>query len=384
MTKLGGFQSACLSIFAASAAACGPGVAEAATAGAEPPESAAPSAFFCDGRWITVVTSARAVPFMCNGGLVTVGGPPPSGQAALPATSRPAAKAPASLTAPILQIPTAETASATPVDFRPQRTIVMTDPAGGGDQPPAPATTTTTTSAPSSSTTQTTTTISPPKPQKGALSASDFYVGAGFAVSQTVGSERADDVKFITRSDGRLLAQIQTSQNRSIGAMFETHYLLKNQGIFRSNRWLTDENGKQLTDNKGNLIPETKPIDRLASLFACGPFAFIGEDSNRLGCGPLFTAIMDNDGKISQFGVGWALGLGAQPKNGVPDSRAGFGVGLGLLFDTAAKTLDGNIVDLNTKLVRPEFQTAVAGGSISALVNRPTTSLFLMVSKTFN
>jgi hypothetical protein len=233
-------------------------------------------------------------------------------------------------------------------------------------------------------------------PTGAALSAHDFYVGAGFSMAQNIGSKRADDVKFVTRaSDGRLLAQVQTSEDRNISAMFETHYLLHNQGIFNVTKSVPDPDHPGQFKPSADLDPDHPwyaNIDNLGRVLACGPFAFVSYgDLNRAGCGPLFAAIIDTDGKVSQFGLGWAIGLGKDQDSKESSAtaasdgsaRSNFGVGIGFLFSPGAKVLDTRIVDPTTLLVRPDFQAGVQAGSVSALVSRPTTSAFVMVSKTF-
>lgn len=200
----------------------------------------------------------------------------------------------------------------------------------------------------------------------------DLYAGTGAMIRANLGSRRADAIKFVTRKDGEILAQIQKSENVDVGIGVETHYLLKNMSVFEGN------------DGKG--VGELA-FGFLGKILACGPFALSTNVSKEVvGCGPLFTAVLDKDAKIDQFGIGWALGLGKKDGN---EKRANFGVGFGLMFDTDAKVVDRRIIDTDTMLVRPNFKDQVTSGAIggaggiSPLVTRPSVSTFLMVSKTF-
>ncbi|MBS0332314.1 MAG: hypothetical protein JSS35_06065, partial [Proteobacteria bacterium] len=217
--------------------------------------------------------------------------------AAVPAVARASAAA----DAPIITLASADDPPAGATTTQTDTKTTKTAKGGSGDGTSgATATTTTTTTTSNTSTTKS-------AKDGGGLSASDFYAGAGFAISQNIGSSRASDVKFITRSDGQVLAQVQRSEDQNISAMFETHYLLPGQGIFDDSPW----------------------YDKIARIAACGPFSLVSNPgANRTGCGPLFTAILDTDGKVSQFGIGWALGLGKQSDT---SQRSSFGIGIGLL-----------------------------------------------------
>lgn len=188
----------------------------------------------------------------------------------------------------------------------------------------------------------------------------DFYAGVGLALSQNLGSRRADQIKFLTRSDGQVLAQVQTVQDANINILVESHILLKKQGIFN---------------------PGSTPIDAIGKIAACGPFSFVNDDGDNgenRECGPMVVGLIDSSGKATQFGLGWALGLGAQSNGRYP-----FGIGIGLMVDTSDQVVDGNVIDKKTMLVKPQYQSLISSSTNFGLVKRPTTSLFFMLSKTF-
>lgn len=191
----------------------------------------------------------------------------------------------------------------------------------------------------------------------------DIYIGTGLAVTFNIGSERADDVKFIktvTNGTTSVLAQIQKSQDVNIGLLGEVHYLFKDRFITRA----------------------TAGSDFLPNLALCGPWAFVKLNSNETtGCGPLAVAAFTSDGSntATQFGLGWALGLG-----GSSTSKPGIGLGMGFLVDPSNKVVDHNIIDPATNTVRPPFVDGVLAGTTSVLVSRPTYSWFFLVSKAFN
>ncbi|KSB90807.1 hypothetical protein AS593_17190 [Caulobacter vibrioides] len=197
----------------------------------------------------------------------------------------------------------------------------------------------------------------------------DLYAGTGALISGNLGSRRADAIKFISRPDGEIFAQVQKAEDVDIQIAVETHYLLQNQSLFE---------GDSATAGLAGIW------DGLGKLAACGPFAFANDASGQVvGCGPLFTAVLDSDAKIDQFGIGWALGLGK--KAGSPD-RADFGLGIGVLFDTDSKVVDHRIIDKDSMLVLPQYRDLIkndTANAISPLVTRASASAFVMVSKTF-
>lgn len=269
-------------------------------------------------------------------------------------------------------------------------TLALAAGGGGGDQAPpaaavgaggsdgeAPETekttvetkTTTTTDGGAPSTTEVVETKTTTTDKKSVVA--DLYAGTGALVSGNLGGRRADAIKFITRQDGEVLAQVQKSEDVDIQIAVETHYLLQHQSLFTGASANKGAGWERLWDGVGKLV-------------ACGPFALANDTSGQVvGCGPLFTAVLDSDAKIDQFGVGWALGLGK--KAGSPE-RADFGVGIGVLFDTDSKVVDHRIIDKDSMLVLPEFRDAIKADSASAispLITRPSASAFIMVSKTF-
>jgi hypothetical protein len=90
-------------------------------------------------------------------------------------------------------------------------------------------------------------------------------------------------------------------------------------------------------------------------------------------------AAVSTDGKsVTQFGVGWAGGVSTI---GGADGT-GFNLGIGMLFDPGEQILDSRIVNPNTRIVLPAYEGTVLANPNSALVKRPTHSVFIMVSKT--
>ena len=164
--------------------------------------------------------------------------------------------------------------------------------------------------------------------------------------------------------------QIQTKNDRQFLPLVETHFLMKHQGIFDT------------SNDASNGAWYRKAFDVVGKLAACGPFALTGPDSDyRVGCGPLFVASISTDGaKVDKFGIGWALGLGPRTGSG---AKSDFGMGIGLLLDTGNQIIDSNIVDPVTLQIRDPYKADVLAGKTSVLINRATTSAFIMISKTF-
>ena len=114
----------------------------------------------------------------------------------------------------------------------------------------------------------------------------------------------------------------------------------------------------------------------------CGPWTFLKLDSeDGAECGPAIvgTVTTSNSQVVTQFGGGWAIGLGTPGSDG----KKPFGLAIGVLVDPSDKIIDYNVIDRRTLLVNPQYAAGVQNGSISAMVSRPTLSTFIMVSKTF-
>ncbi|MES1201236.1 MAG: hypothetical protein ABUS57_07275 [Pseudomonadota bacterium] len=191
----------------------------------------------------------------------------------------------------------------------------------------------------------------------------DLFGGVGLGVLQNLGGRRTDSLKTVSVNGG-LFVQVEDSQDTNITTLFETHYLLKGQGIFGA--------------KAGDILP---------ALAACGPFALVAADradSHRRGCGPFFAVSLESDAEVSQFGLGWFIGFGGDEAKAASDEHnPGFGVGVGLMVDPHAQTIDGRVVDTQTMMVRPAFEAAVQNGDVSLTTKESTLSLLVMISKDF-
>lgn len=192
----------------------------------------------------------------------------------------------------------------------------------------------------------------------------DLFVGVGLGLTHNLGGERTEEIEAVETTDG-LFVQIAESQNTDIRVLFETHYLMKGQGIW----------GDDGVRHIGDVIP---------ALFSCGPFALVRmPEQNRRGCGPFFAVALETDAQVSEFGAGWFIGFGGDEDRPADERNPGFGVGIGLMIDPDSRTIDGRVVDLETMLVRPEFEAAVEAGDIALTTREATTSVMVMISKDF-
>lgn len=189
----------------------------------------------------------------------------------------------------------------------------------------------------------------------------DLFAGVGLAVTHKLGGRRTEAATAIPLGGGGVFVQIAESEDTDIRAMFETHYLMRNQTVFGHD------------GDIGEILP---------ALAACGPFALIRLPENfRRGCGPFFAVAVESDVQVSEFGLGWFMGFGEPTENG--ERNDGFGVGFGLVIDPDSRTIDGRVVDTDTMMVRPAFEAAVQAGEVSLTTQESTVGFMLMISKDF-
>ena len=198
--------------------------------------------------------------------------------------------------------------------------------------------------------------------QQSGFSAKDLFVGVGIGLTHNLSGSRASDFKVAELDSGDSFVQVQQSEDTDIRVLFETHYLLKDQSVFDGD------------------FP-----NRLSSLAACGPFAFVsGGDVNRRGCGPFLVAAIESDAEVSEFGLGWFIGFGKDDAAKSSNTRdTGFGLGIGLMIDPDAETIDGRVVDRSNYLIKDDFVQAYNDGEISLSTKETAVSFLLMVSRDF-
>lgn len=246
------------------------------------------------------------------------------------------------------------------------------------------------------------------KPPQGFCGLLGFSCGVGLTYAHTFGSERVDSVSAIQQAGtSQLYLQAKTSQNDNVAILGELHHFFlwdrmsgdpnakypDQNGVTYSSvadpRYVRADltkfrltplkkgayvNGRNLSENES--WPSLIPHD-VGAVLACGPFAFW--PAFDAGCGPVAVAAVSTDGKsVTQFGVGWAGGVSTI---GGADGT-GFNFGIGVLFDPGEQILDSRIVNPNSRVVLPAYDSTVLANPSSALVKRPTHSIFIMVSKT--
>lgn len=204
-----------------------------------------------------------------------------------------------------------------------------------------------------------------------------LYLGAGVGLTHSLSGSRGDEIKLVELEGGDLFAQIERSEDTDIRVLFETHYLFEDQSILMGWRERLDEDGNALPST-GHWIEAY--FTALGAFAACGPFALVDAagDLGRRGCGPFFAAAIETDASVSEFGLGWMVAFG---QNG--NALDGFGFGIGVMFDPDSNLLDSRVIDPETMLVRDEFASAARAGEVSLTTQETSTSLMLMVSRSF-